>query len=166
MFRQTACVYSIKKNATTLKCVEYTLNFITIYLMANSYSLRLKSEFTEAEKVPGFIETISSENDFDNDLEGRIMLALSEAATNAIVHGNKEDDAKNVQISVDVSPKSVVIVVQDEGDGFNPEHTPDPTEDENLLQTGGRGIFLMEHYAEEVTYNDGGRRVTMKFKRG
>ena len=145
--------------------MECTLNLITIYLMANTYSLRLKSQFTEAEKVPGFIETISSENGFDDDLEGRIMLALSEAATNAIVHGNKEDCAKDVQISVDVSPKSVVIVVQDQGDGFNPEHTPDPTEEENLLQTGGRGIYLIEHYAEEVSYNDGGRRVIMKFNR-
>lgn len=133
--------------------------------MANTYTLKLQSEFTEAERIPDFIEGISNEENLDEDLKGKVMLALSEAATNAIVHGNKEVYEKTVDIRVKIDNIKVVITVQDEGQGFNPEDTPDPMKEENLLAIGGRGLFLMDEYADNVTYSKGGRLVTMRFNR-
>jgi serine/threonine-protein kinase RsbW len=133
--------------------------------MGKSFNLELKSEFTEAEKIPDFVEDFSQKMNLSDDLMGRVMLALSEAATNAIVHGNEEDFDKVVEIKVDIDEKLVLITVQDEGTGFNPEDIPDPIKEENLLQTGGRGIFLMVEYADTVTFSDDGRLVTMTFKR-
>ncbi len=133
--------------------------------MGRSFNLELKSEFIEAEKIPDFVEDFSQKMNLCDDLKDRVMLALSEAATNAIVHGNKEDLDKDVEVKVVIDEKLVLITVQDEGTGFNPEDTPDPIREENLLATGGRGIFLMEEYADTVTYSDEGRLVTMTFKR-
>lgn len=133
--------------------------------MANTYSLKLQSEFTEAERIPDFIEDISSEESLDNELKDRVMLALSEATTNAIVHGNKEVYEKIVRVRVIIDALKILITVQDEGIGFNPEDAPDPMKEENLMAIGGRGLFLMEEYADEVTYSDEGRLVTLKFDR-
>jgi len=133
--------------------------------MSEIYSLKLKSEFAEAEKIPGFVEKICSESELDEDLTHRVMLALSEAVTNAIVHGNKEHKEKNVTIKIKINDSNVIIDIQDEGEGFDPDDIPDPIEEENLLATGGRGLFFMEEFADQVEYGDGGRLVILKFKR-
>jgi serine/threonine-protein kinase RsbW len=133
--------------------------------MAKIYSLELISEFSEAEKIPDFVEEISLLENLNNDMKDKVMLALSEAVTNAIVHGNEEDLNKKVNVHLKVNLTSVIISVRDEGKGFNPEDSPDPMKEENLLATGGRGIFLMKEFADEVAYSDSGRLVTMKFFR-
>ncbi len=133
--------------------------------MSSTYELELKSTFSETEKVPDFVESVANRAGLKNELKEKIMLALSEAATNAIVHGNKENNKKLVSIVVDITSNWVEIQVKDEGEGFNPDDLPDPTKDENLLNPGGRGIFLIEEFADKVNYGDEGRLVIMKFKR-
>ena len=56
--------------------------------------------------------------------------------------------------------------VQDEGEGFDHESLPDPTDPENLEKISGRGVFLMKHLADEVEFSENGTRVEMKFKVG
>lgn len=133
--------------------------------MSDIYSLKLKSEFAEAEKIPGFVEKISSKSGLDEDLTHRVMLALSEAVTNAIVHGNKENKDKEVFVKIKISASTVIIDIQDEGEGFDPHDIPDPIDEENLLATGGRGLFLMEEFADHVEYGDKGRLVILRFER-
>ncbi|MEX0994396.1 MAG: ATP-binding protein [Balneolaceae bacterium] len=134
-------------------------------MMPQTYSLTLKSKFQEAEKVPNFIDKIDSELNLDEDLKNRMMLALSEAATNAIVHGNKEDIDKQVFIDVQIDDDSVTIKIKDQGKGFDPADVPSPVEDENLLNPGGRGLYLMEEFADKVVYNRGGTLVILRFER-
>lgn len=133
--------------------------------MSEVYSLKLKSEFTEAEKIPGFVEMISDKSGLDESLTHRVMLALSEAVTNAIVHGNKENRNKKVSIKIKINTSKIVIDIQDEGEGFDPDDIPDPVDEKNLLVTGGRGLFLMEEFADEVEYRNKGRLVILKFER-
>ena len=92
------------------------------------------------------------------------MLAVSEAATNGIVHGNQLDESKSVEISAFQDGDLLIFETRDEGDGFEPEKLPDPLADENLLKTSGRGVFLMEEYADEVEFSDGGTKLSLKFK--
>jgi serine/threonine-protein kinase RsbW len=93
-----------------------------------------------------------------------IDMAVREAITNAIVHGNKEDDAKQVELTFNCSPHAVAIEVRDQGAGFDPTHVPDPTAPENLMRTSGRGNFLMRSFMDEVTWQarpEGGTAVRM-----
>lgn len=133
--------------------------------MAESYNLILKSEFSESEKVLSFVEKISMEEQLCEDLQERLKLAVSEAATNAIVHGNREDLQKKVAIRINVDQYRVLVEVQDEGDGFSPHEIPDPVDSDNLLRPGGRGIFLIREYCDGVRFADRGRCVILRFER-
>jgi len=81
-----------------------------------------------------------------------VDMAVREAITNAIVHGNKEDDTKQVEVTLNCSTHAVEIEVRDQGEGFDPDRVPDPTAAENLLKTSGRGNFLMRSFMDEVTW--------------
>ena len=94
----------------------------------------------------------------DDDVFG-IKLALEEAITNAIKHGNVDDPSKKITIKFAVTEQKVVIIVRDEGAGFLPESVPDCTESERLPIPNGRGIMLIRAYMDEVCYRDRGREV-------
>jgi serine/threonine-protein kinase RsbW len=66
-----------------------------------------------------------------------------------------------VQVRCHLTPESVLVEVEDEGDGFNPESVPDPRDPENLERPSGRGLLLMRHYLTEVRYHGRGNRVTL-----
>jgi serine/threonine-protein kinase RsbW len=125
-------------------------------------------------KFPSRIETVgeaaAAVSDFMNrlgiaeDVAFGVDMAVREAVTNALVHGNKLDDAKVVELKLRNTPAVLEITVQDQGTGFNPNDVPDPTKDENLLKTSGRGIFFMRNFMDEVDWvadPKGGTRVRM-----
>jgi serine/threonine-protein kinase RsbW len=90
-----------------------------------------------------------------------VRLALGEAVTNALKHGNGGDPTKQVRVSFDITPGRVFAEVQDEGAGFDPEAIPDPRVPDNLERPGGRGLFLMRHYMSWVSYSERGNRVLL-----
>ncbi|MFQ3651179.1 MAG: ATP-binding protein [Gemmataceae bacterium] len=93
-----------------------------------------------------------------------VRLALEEALVNAIKHGNQYDPSKQVHIRyrfIDDSPLRLEIIITDEGAGFDPAEVPDPTAEENLDRTCGRGLMFMRHYMSEVEYNEVGNSVQM-----
>lgn len=102
-----------------------------------------------------------TEKGVDEDIIFDVHVGFEEALRNAMIHGNNEDPDKKVTIEALVTEHSVVISVEDEGDGFDPETLPDPTKHENLLKESGRGVYLMRHLMDDIRYDKGGRRVTM-----
>ncbi len=90
-----------------------------------------------------------------------VRLALEEALVNAVRHGNQEDAAKHVRVSFLVGPERILIEVQDEGNGFDPDDVPDPLAPENLERSSGRGLHLMRTYMSWVRFNAEGNCVTM-----
>jgi len=88
-----------------------------------------------------------------------IKLALEEALTNAVKHGNRCDPAKPVTVRYAVTDEKIVVIVRDEGCGFEPDKTPDPTVPERLPLPNGRGIMLIRAYMDEVYYRDHGREI-------
>lgn len=90
-----------------------------------------------------------------------IRLALEEALTNAVRHGNRMNPAKAVEVEYDIDPQRAIITVTDQGEGFDPDAVPDPTIDENLEKPSGRGIMLMRAYMDEVCFNDRGNQVRL-----
>ncbi len=91
-----------------------------------------------------------------------VHVGFEEALRNAMVHGNKSHADKKVKIEMDYDEKQVVLVVEDEGEGFDVKSLPDPTVGDNLLKESGRGVYLIRHLMDEVEYTDSGRKVTMK----
>lgn len=125
--------------------------------------LTLASGFDKLQLVESFVGELQEWTGFGDDLFGNVLLALSEAVTNAIVHGNKEDKSKKVYITAVLEKDSIKISVKDEGEGFDPDTLPDPLKEENLLKEGGRGVYLIEQYADEITYAENGTRIILKF---
>lgn len=124
------------------------------------YQLSLKSTYEEAESIPEFVEGLQKETDLDEDSSGKLMLLLSEAVTNAIVHGNNEDPSKKVEVEINIKPNSIITTVEDEGEGYDPDQESDnPLIEENLLKEGGRGIFLIEEISDEIEYFNEGRGI-------
>jgi len=96
--------------------------------------------------------------------EQDIELALFEALANAVIHGNRKQPAKRVNIScryVRERRDCVSIVIRDEGAGFDPAAVPDPTRPENLDAEHGRGILMMRAFMDEVRFEKGGTEVHM-----
>lgn len=91
-----------------------------------------------------------------------IHLAAEEAIVNAIVHGNKLDPAKRVNVSCEVTPELARIRITDEGDGFDPGQVPDCTADDRLEMPGGRGVMLMKSFMTRIEYNAKGNSVLLE----
>lgn len=114
--------------------------------------------------VESFIDSAQEKYEFGDDMYGNVMVAVTESVNNAILHGNKSDAKKNVSISLQMDDTKLTFVITDQGPGFEFDNLPDPTAPENLEKIGGRGIFLMRNLADDVSFDDDGRKVTIEFK--
>ena len=92
-----------------------------------------------------------------------VELALREALSNAMLHGNRLDARKLVHVRCCCeSGKAVFIVVRDQGNGFDPNKVPDPLAVENLNSEHGRGIHLMKLAMDEISFERHGTEVHMR----
>jgi anti-sigma regulatory factor (Ser/Thr protein kinase) len=94
--------------------------------------------------------------------EYALELALREALSNAVIHGNEMDAHKLVQVRCRCEGgKGVWVTVKDQGKGFDPTAVPDPLAVERLEEEHGRGIHLMKLAMDRVCFEDGGTVVHM-----
>ncbi len=128
-----------------------------------SLKLRIPSLPDNIRIVESFIDNARDRFTFDDDIYGNIMIAVTESVNNAIIHGNKQDKEKNVDLALEVIDDNIRFTIRDEGEGFDYDNLPDPTAPENLLKTGGRGIFLIQNLADEVAFQDRGRTIMLTF---
>jgi len=117
------------------------------------------------EALEGVVQNImalASEMKCGEEHFAEIELALREALANAVIHGNRQNPAKKVEVKCFCQPdRGMLLVVEDEGAGFNPKEVPDPTQAEGLFETHGRGLFLIRRTMDHVRFSRSGRRVTM-----
>lgn len=126
--------------------------------------IRIESRLTNLAVVEKAIDTFTKDTSISRDSYGKILVSVMEAVNNAIIHGNKSDQTKFVEIELKMTNGSLTVVVQDEGAGFKHIDVPDPTQPENILKTSGRGVFLMKKLADEIEFNKKGNCVIMTFK--
>lgn len=94
--------------------------------------------------------------------ETDVELALREALANAVRHGARNDPSREVHCCVACDPeRGMLIVVSDNGDGFDPNALPSPLQAENLYETHGRGIYLINRLMDEVRFEKGGTEIHM-----
>ncbi|HSE33942.1 MAG TPA: ATP-binding protein [Pyrinomonadaceae bacterium] len=130
--------------------------------------LTLPSRIETVAKAANAVADFVSRSGISEEAAYGIDMAVREAVTNAVVHGNEQDEQKAVELTLKSSPEAVEITVHDQGQGFNPEAVPDPTENENIMKTSGRGIFFMRTFMDEVTWSirpGGGTTVRMLKRR-
>ena len=123
----------------------------------------LASDVSSVVQIEQLIDMVCENFYISEDNYGNILIALTEAVNNAIVHGNKLDKAKSVNLSLEASNKEVCFIVKDEGKGFDQTKVPDPTLPENLNKLSGRGVFLMNSLADEVSFDENGTSVKLTF---
>lgn len=125
--------------------------------------MELSSQVSNLSQIEQLIDSICEKHYISEDNYGNILIALTEAVNNAIVHGNKQDPSKKVNLVLETTNTDVFFLVKDEGDGFDFNRVPDPTLPENLDKLNGRGVFLMKSLADEVSFEENGSLVRLKF---
>lgn len=130
--------------------------------LALRFSESIPSTFEALEEVLENLMALARDVKGNSDHLDEVELALREALANAIIHGNRSDPNKQVVVSCFCQPgRGMLLVVEDEGSGFDPRTVPDPTAAECLLRTHGRGLFLMRQTMDHVRISRSGRRVTL-----
>lgn len=125
--------------------------------------LRLPSNPRNIAMVESFVERIVQRYKLTPDLYGNILISLTEAVNNAIIHGNHKDDSKTVEISLQKEKDGLSFRVTDEGRGFDFTSLPDPTSPDRVMEVGGRGVFLMHQLADHLKYDNNGSTVELHF---
>jgi serine/threonine-protein kinase RsbW len=126
--------------------------------------LELDSTMDSLKEVEKFIDQVCLDYKIKEDFYGNILIAVTEAVNNAIIHGNKQNPQKKFSLSFNSAEDKITFSVSDQGEGFDFTNLPDPTEPENIEKPNGRGIFLMKNLADKVEFEENGRKVNLSFK--
>ena len=126
-------------------------------------SLQIASLPESVNIVERLIDDIKTRHNISEDSFGNMLVAVTEAVTNAIYHGNKSDPKKYIEIKYQITGDKIKFYISDEGPGFDYYNLPDPTAPENLEKPSGRGIFLMKHLADQIIFSRNGSLVELYF---
>jgi len=125
--------------------------------------LEIKSDISNISKVESLIDEVCADLSVNEDLYGNILIAVTEATNNAIIHGNKNVMDRLVVLNVNKENKELIFSILDEGKGFDYEKLPDPTAPENIENPDGRGVFLMRNLSDKIEFFDNGSKVNITF---
>ena len=132
--------------------------------MAEVRKLQIASRMEGITEVEGLINELCEEFGVEETHYGEILIAMTEAVNNAVVHGNKLDASKMVDIEVRTEGPILEFRVADQGPGFDFDNIPDPTAPENLEKPNGRGVFLMRQLADTCEFEELGRVAILRFE--
>jgi serine/threonine-protein kinase RsbW len=133
-------------------------------LIEEMTELRLPSRIEAAGDAAAAAAEFVKRSGLNDDAAFGVDMAVREAVTNAVLHGNRQDEVKLVEVAFKSSPGAIEITVRDQGAGFDPQSVPDPTDPQNILKTSGRGILFMRTFMDEVEWSrhpEGGTMVRM-----
>lgn len=125
--------------------------------------VNISSKLENLREIEKIIDEIASDYNLNTEIYGNVLIASLEAVNNAIMHGNKQDDKKEVAVGFEFGKDKLKVKVKDQGTGFDYENIPDPTAPENLENINGRGIFLMQKLSDKINFFDNGAVVELIF---
>ncbi len=114
--------------------------------------MTLRSVPGQVRRVEGFLKKVNRTAHLDEIQMHKMMVSLTEAVNNAIIHGNKADQTKKVIVRCEILPGWLVVFIHDEGKGFRLSRIRNPLKKQNLLRVNGRGIFLMKTLMDRVEF--------------
>lgn len=127
--------------------------------------LTFNADLSNVSLVEEQIDNVCAQVGLDEDLYGNVLIAVTEAVNNAILHGAPKSQDQKVRFGISLNEREIHFSVSDSGPGFDYRNLPDPTAPENLEKEFGRGVFLMRSLADEVQYNESGNAVDIVFFR-
>jgi serine/threonine-protein kinase RsbW len=125
-------------------------------------NIKLPSNKSSVRSLEPILAEIRKIHNIDENKFYNVMIAVTEAVNNAIIHGNKLCKEKEVLFNIEADHNKIIITVQDEGEGFDPNTVDDCLVPENLLKDGGRGVFLIRELMDEVEFLDTGKGTKIK----
>ena len=135
-----------------------------VHAAGELYTLQLASKVESITQLETLIEEVADKYQVSEDTFANMMTCLNEAAMNAILHGNKQDESKTVFVNVEIDGRRMIWTIADEGPGFDYNNLPDPTASDRLEELTGRGVFILKHLADQCAYNAAGNEVELHFK--
>lgn len=129
----------------------------------NKLKLSIPSEVGNIIRVENFIESFSDIFGLRSEFFGKISLPVIEAVNNAILSGNKLSADKEVKLEAWKENNRFFVTVEDEGEGFDYTHIPDPTLPDNIEKDAGRGLYVMKSLSDELLFENNGAKVTLVF---
>jgi len=133
--------------------------------MGRKETLTLESRPENISSIERFVEEICDYYNINDTYFGNILIALTEAFQNALIHGNLNDPSKSIHVVFESKPKGLSFTITDEGKGFDPDTVPDPLDLEVDVETEkGRGVFLMRSLSDKMLVTDEGRSIEMFFR--
>lgn len=121
-----------------------------------AYRIVIKSDLRNVARVEKVTEKIANYMHFTDEEKDSLAIAVTEIVGNAIVHGNKRDKKKKVTVDFEYQNKTIIVTIQDEGEGFDIAEIANPLEPENLLKESGRGIFIVRALMDTVEFMNTG----------
>jgi serine/threonine-protein kinase RsbW len=133
-------------------------------ILSENQQLVIPSKAENIVLVEKLVDDVCDLFDIKEEIYGHIIVALTEAVNNALQHANKADPDKQINITFRVKDNVLYFTVKDEGLGFDFNNLADPTDPKNIEKPSGRGIFLMKHLADKISFEENGTKVTLEFK--
>ena len=133
--------------------------------MVNVLELTLQSRLESVEEAAAKTAQFAQARHLDAEMTNALDMSVRESVANAVKHGNRFDEGKQIELTVIDGDDAVEVTVRDFGAGFDVDSVPDPTNPENLMKTCGRGILFMRAFMDEVGWScaqDGGMIAKMR----
>jgi serine/threonine-protein kinase RsbW len=131
---------------------------------AKDQTLKINSTPHSLRLVERLIEDVCQIYNLNEDCYGNMLIAVTEAVNNAIYHGNKGNPEKLVKIGFEVENNELIFSISDEGQGFDYQSLPDPTDPNNIDKLNGRGVFLMTTLSDSIHFEKNGSKINIGFK--
>ena len=126
--------------------------------------IKIVSDPENITELEAFIDRLRDTEGIGDEVYGNIIISMTEAVNNAIIHGNDCDQNTRVTITFERKGNTLSFTIQDEGEGFDYNNLPDPTDPDNLEKLTGRGVFLMNQLSDMLIFSENGSSVEMQFK--
>lgn len=125
------------------------------------------SEIASVEAAARIAAAFLAAGGYGEEFAYAVDMAIRESVANAVKHGNRFDETKTVELTLLDLGGGIEVLIRDHGNGFSPEDVPDPTDPENLLMAGGRGILFMRTFMDSVEWSmaEGGGSIVRMRKR-
>ena len=125
-----------------------------------TYEIKISEEYESTKKslqnIEPLLNKIKEQIPIHLEKYYKILIAVSEAVNNAIIHGNKLDRNKKVKIDIKANKEKIEILVEDEGTGFDVDSLADPRTPENIMKENGRGVLLIKELSDISKFNKSG----------
>lgn len=125
--------------------------------------IEISAELKNLGLVEQFVDKVCETKSLSEDVYGNVLIAVTEAVNNAIIHGNCFQSGKKVLVLVSEVNSRICFTVKDEGGGFDFTNLPDPTSPENIEKENGRGIFLIKNLSDEMAFDEPGNVIHIFF---